>query len=91
MSQVDSVQCFGRKKTATAVAYCKRGQGHIRVNGAPLELVQPAILREKVRMRDMLFCFRGRFVAINPFLCQRHSDLSFAVPFGKSGRVSTQC
>lgn len=48
MSQVESVQCFGRKKTATAVAYCKRGQGLVRVNGAPLELAQPAILREKV-------------------------------------------
>lgn len=48
MSQVESVQCFGRKKTATAVAYCKRGQGLIRVNGAPIELAQPAILREKV-------------------------------------------
>ena len=28
---VQSVQVFGRKKTATAVAYCKRGKGLIKV------------------------------------------------------------
>ena len=33
---IQSVQTFGRKKTATAVAYCKRGKGLIRVNGKPL-------------------------------------------------------
>ena len=42
-----SVQVFGRKKTATAVAYCKRGHGLIKVNGCPLELLQPEILRVK--------------------------------------------
>ena len=29
---IQSVQVFGRKKTATAVAYCKRGKGMIRVS-----------------------------------------------------------
>ena len=29
---LQSVQVFGRKKTATAVAYCKRGKGLIKVN-----------------------------------------------------------
>merc|ERR1712203_2690 len=38
---IHSVQVFGRKKTATAVAYCKRGKGLIKVNGRPLELVEP--------------------------------------------------
>ena len=33
---IQSVQVFGRKKTATAVAYCKRGKGLIKVNGRPL-------------------------------------------------------
>ncbi|KAK5741537.1 40S ribosomal protein S16 [Elasticomyces elasticus] len=43
-----SVQCFGKKKTATAVAHCKSGKGLIRVNGRPLGLVEPQILRFKV-------------------------------------------
>ncbi|KAL9656346.1 hypothetical protein ABK040_005112 [Willaertia magna] len=46
MSEV--VQTFGRKKTAVAVAQCKKGRGLIRVNGQPLELVEPEILRFKV-------------------------------------------
>ncbi|KAI3059802.1 hypothetical protein CBS147343_9717 [Aspergillus niger] len=96
MASVPSVQCFGKKKTATAVAHCKdyrvadadvsfelvniglgglegsgyhstlrrimklvdcpeargkryrQGKGMIRVNGQPLSLVQPEILRFKV-------------------------------------------
>merc|ERR1712093_440903 len=48
MSSVESVQCFGRKRTAVAVAYCKRGRGVIRVNGCPVELVEPQTLRYKV-------------------------------------------
>jgi len=43
-----SVQCFGKKKTATAVAHCKAGKGLIKVNGRPLGLVEPQILRFKV-------------------------------------------
>ena len=48
MSAVQSVQCFGKKKTATAVAHCRQGKGLIRVNGKPLSLVEPQILRFKV-------------------------------------------
>jgi len=33
------------KKNATAVALAKAGRGLIKVNGVPLELVQPEILR----------------------------------------------
>lgn len=36
------------QKTATAVAVCKRGQGLIKVNGQPLHLLEPEILRAKV-------------------------------------------
>ena len=36
------------KKTATAVAHCKQGNGLIKVNGFPLHLVEPAPLRFKV-------------------------------------------
>ncbi|GJP67599.1 hypothetical protein CLOP_g24404, partial [Closterium sp. NIES-67] len=44
---MESVQCFGRKKTAVAVAHCKRGKGLIRLNGSPLELIEPDTLRAK--------------------------------------------
>ncbi|EFX02210.1 40S ribosomal protein s16 [Grosmannia clavigera kw1407] len=40
--------CFGKKKTATAVARCEPGQGLIKVNGRPLQLVQPETLRMKL-------------------------------------------
>ncbi|KAA1074102.1 40S ribosomal protein S16 [Puccinia graminis f. sp. tritici] len=48
MSTSQSVQTFGKKKTATAVAFCKDGKGLIRINGTPIALVQPEILRYKV-------------------------------------------
>lgn len=35
------------QKTATAVAFVKRGTGLIKVNGAPINLLQPEILRLK--------------------------------------------
>ncbi|VVT49901.1 40S ribosomal protein uS9 [Magnusiomyces paraingens] len=45
---VPSVQTFGKKKTATAVAHVKAGKGLLKVNGSPITLVQPEILRFKV-------------------------------------------
>ena len=36
------------QKTATAVAHCKRGTGVVRVNGRPLDQVEPRMLRTKV-------------------------------------------
>jgi len=47
-SALQSVQTFGRKKTASAVAFCKSGVGILKVNGRPIELVQPELMREKV-------------------------------------------
>merc|ERR1719399_1030260 len=44
----EMVQCFGRKKNAIAVAHCKRGRGLLKVNGSPIELVEPENLRYKV-------------------------------------------
>ncbi|KAG2237356.1 hypothetical protein INT48_009484, partial [Thamnidium elegans] len=46
--KMEAVQTFGRKKTATAVAHCKRGHGLIRINGSPIELLEPEILKFKV-------------------------------------------
>ncbi|KAN0134897.1 Ribosomal protein S9 [Lactarius tabidus] len=47
-SSPKAVQTFGKKKTATAVAYAREGKGLIRVNGSPIHLAQPEILRFKI-------------------------------------------
>ena len=59
-----SVQVFGRKKTATAVAFCKRGNGMIKVNGRPLHLVEPVTLRMKVQ-EPVLLLGKERFAGID--------------------------
>ncbi|PRW57188.1 40S ribosomal S16 [Chlorella sorokiniana] len=56
----ESVQTFGRKKNAVAVAYVKRGKGEIRLNGSPLDLVQPETLRWKV-FEPVLLLGKQRF------------------------------
>jgi small subunit ribosomal protein S16e len=48
MSSTKAVQTFGKKKTATAVAHAKEGRGLIRINGSPIDLLRPEILRYKV-------------------------------------------
>ncbi|XP_068673678.1 small ribosomal subunit protein uS9-like [Montipora capricornis] len=62
MSQ--SVQVFGRKKTATAVAFCKRGNGLLKINGFPLHLVEPATLRYKVQ-EPILLLGKERFEGVD--------------------------
>jgi small subunit ribosomal protein S16e len=57
---MQAVQTFGKKKTATACAHCKSGKGMIRVNGAPLELLQPESLRLKV-MEPIIILGQERF------------------------------
>eukprot|EP00178_Gracilaria_changii_P019007 TRINITY_DN5532_c0_g1_i2.p2 TRINITY_DN5532_c0_g1~~TRINITY_DN5532_c0_g1_i2.p2 ORF type:complete len:157 (-),score=20.06 TRINITY_DN5532_c0_g1_i2:64-483(-) len=52
-----SVQVFGRKKNAVAVAYCKKGRGLIKVNGCPIEFVQPQTIRYKVLEPILLLGF----------------------------------
>eukprot|EP00594_Rhizosolenia_setigera_P014552 CAMPEP_0178974246 /NCGR_PEP_ID=MMETSP0789-20121207/22329_1 /TAXON_ID=3005 /ORGANISM="Rhizosolenia setigera, Strain CCMP 1694" /LENGTH=145 /DNA_ID=CAMNT_0020662517 /DNA_START=198 /DNA_END=635 /DNA_ORIENTATION=+ len=44
----NSVQVFGKKKTATACAFAKEGRGLIKINGQPIENLEPACLRLKV-------------------------------------------
>merc|ERR1712214_141943 len=61
---VQSVQVFGRKKTATAVAYCKRGKGIIRVNGKPLEQVEPKPLQFKLQ-EPILLLGKDRFAEVD--------------------------
>lgn len=59
-----SVQVFGRKKEATAVALCKRGNGLIKVNGRPLDLMQPESLRMKVQ-EPVLLLGKERFAGVD--------------------------
>jgi small subunit ribosomal protein S16e len=61
---MEAVQTFGRKKTATAVAHCKSGKGMIRVNGSPIDLVQPEILRYKV-YEPILVVGKDKFAGVD--------------------------
>merc|ERR1719231_1258618 len=45
---MEQVQTFGRKKQSVAVAIVRTGNGQIRVNGCPIDLVKPDVLRLKV-------------------------------------------
>merc|ERR1712146_296480 len=45
---MEIVQAYGRKKTALAIALCKRGRGSVVINGSPLTILKPDILRSKV-------------------------------------------
>merc|ERR1712026_440322 len=58
------VQVYGRKKTATAGALCKAGKGLIKVNGRPLDKIEPEALRLKLE-EPLLVCGQERFSAIN--------------------------
>ncbi|KAK7400767.1 hypothetical protein VNO78_12073 [Psophocarpus tetragonolobus] len=61
---LEQVQCFGRKKTAVAVTYCKRGRGLIKINGCPIELVEPEILRFKA-FEPILLLGKSRFAGVD--------------------------
>ncbi|ETV79906.1 40S ribosomal protein S16 [Aphanomyces astaci] len=62
--KIQSVQTFGRKKNATAVAYCKNGRGLIKVNGCPIELVEPEVLRTKT-YEPILLLGQQRFANVD--------------------------
>lgn len=52
---------FFFQKTATAVAYCKRGRGLLRINGRPLEQIEPKVLQYKLQEPLLLLgkvCFK---------------------------------
>ncbi|RUS28057.1 40S ribosomal protein S16 [Jimgerdemannia flammicorona] len=52
------------QKTATAVAYVKRGKGLVRVNGSPIELLEPEILKFKV-YEPILLLGQERFANVD--------------------------
>merc|ERR1712071_161226 len=58
------VQVYGRKKTASAVALCKAGKGLIKVNGRPLDKIEPAALRLKLE-EPLLVVGKERFAEID--------------------------
>mmetsp|Transcript_14010 Transcript_14010/g.38284 ORF Transcript_14010/g.38284 Transcript_14010/m.38284 type:complete len:145 (+) Transcript_14010:41-475(+) len=62
--KVESVQCFGRKKTSTAVAFVKKGTGLIKVNGSPISLLQPEILKLKT-YEPMLLLGNDKFANVD--------------------------
>ena len=61
---LQSVQVFGRKKTATAVAHCKAGHGLVKVNGRPLDQLEPQMLRYKVQ-EPILLLGKERFAGVD--------------------------
>jgi len=61
---IKSVQTFGKKKSAIAVAYTCEGVGMMRVNGSPIELVEPQVLRYKV-LEPILLLGKERFSKID--------------------------
>ena len=61
---MEAVQSCGRKKTSTAIAHVRKGNGQIKVNGVPLELVEPELLRFKV-YEPLLILGRKRFESID--------------------------
>jgi small subunit ribosomal protein S16e len=76
VNNIESVQVFGRKKNAVAVAYCKRGKGLIKVNGKPIELLEPEGLREKAYEPVLLL---GR---------QRYADVDIRIRVKGGGHVA---
>ncbi len=63
-TKAKQVQSFGRKRNAVAVALCKEGKGHIRLNGSPLHLAEPVVLRVKV-LEPILLLGRDRFAEVD--------------------------
>ena len=59
-----SVQTFGRKRNAVAVTLAKEGKGVIRLNGQPLHLVEPSIMRIKA-IEPILLLGRERFATVD--------------------------
>jgi small subunit ribosomal protein S16e len=47
-AKLRSVQVFGRKRTATAIAYCHDGHGLIKLNGTPLSQIASETLQAKL-------------------------------------------
>lgn len=63
-SSLPTVQVYGRKKTATAVALCRRGKGILKVNGRPLDMVEPQVLKYKL-LEPILLLGQEKFSGVD--------------------------
>ena len=75
------MQTFGRKKNSVAVAFVKRGRGLLKINGKPIELVEPEILRYKV-FEPVLLLGKERFAGIDVRVRVRgggHTSQTYAI------------
>nr|XP_033804378.1 40S ribosomal protein S16-like [Geotrypetes seraphini] len=61
---LQSVQVFGCKKTGTAIAHCKRGNGLIKVNERLLEMIEPRTLKYKL-LEPVLLLGKKRFAGVD--------------------------
>lgn len=75
MQKIDCIRCcirccnwvtvfFSLQKNAIAVAHCKKGVGILKVNGNPIELLQPETLRYKI-FEPVLLVGREKFQGID--------------------------
>ncbi|KAI3840660.1 hypothetical protein MKX03_004672 [Papaver bracteatum] len=60
----ESVQCFMRKKTTIAVTRHKKGHVLIKINGSPVEFIEPEILRFN-DFESILILGRQRFAGVD--------------------------
>merc|ERR1711924_472323 len=65
LAKTGKVQTYGRKKTAVAVALCKTGSGLMRINGCPMDLIRPEVLKMKV-YEPILLLGKERFAGGHP-------------------------
>lgn len=79
------VQTFGRKKNSVAVCHCKQGKGpnrQFRINGMPIDQLQPEILRIKV-YEPLLLLGKG-----NEETAGKWGNLDFKIRVNGGGYVS---
>ena len=62
------VLATGKRKAAIARATVRKGQGLLRYNGVPLELVEPELVRQKVQEPLLMVGDRVRTVNITFFM-----------------------
>ena len=74
--ELKQVRTFGKKKNATAVALVESGHGVLRVNGKPLNLIEPESMRLKVY--EPIFILGGN----------RFKDLSIRVRVSGGGSMN---
>lgn len=56
--------CSSFQKSATAVAYCKEGKGNLRVDGRPLEMIEPKVIQYKLQ-EPILLLGKDKFSGVD--------------------------